>query len=68
MQIFTSALYYVAADPELAQVLREEVKSVVEVHGWTKAAVGQMNKLDSFMRESQRLNGINGGASNVLLS
>ena len=27
-------------------------------HGWSKVAVGMMRKLDSFMREAQRLNGI----------
>ena len=27
-------------------------------YGWTKAAIGKMRKLDSFLRESQRYNGI----------
>ncbi|PCH34176.1 cytochrome P450 [Wolfiporia cocos MD-104 SS10] len=56
----THALYHLAANPEYIQPLREEVEAVTKEYGWTKAAVGKMYKLDSFMRESQRLNGIVG--------
>ena len=42
--------------------LREEIEAAVKLHGWTKVAVGKMWKLDSFMREAQRLNGITLGA------
>ncbi|TBU43931.1 cytochrome P450 [Dichomitus squalens] len=54
----THALYHLAAAPEYAEPLREEVMSVTEAHGWTKAAMGRMWKLDSFLKESQRYNGI----------
>ncbi|THG97981.1 hypothetical protein EW026_g4131 [Hermanssonia centrifuga] len=57
---FLHALYHLAADPELMQPLREEIDAVIKEDGWTKAAMGKMRKLDSFMRESQRVNGING--------
>ncbi|KAJ3556992.1 hypothetical protein NM688_g1715 [Phlebia brevispora] len=56
----THALYHLAANPEFVSPLREEIEAVIETDGWTKIAMGKMPKLDSFMRESQRLNGING--------
>ena len=38
------------------QPLREEVEEVVKSEGWTKAGLDQMHKIDSFIKESQRLN------------
>ncbi|OCH88082.1 cytochrome P450 [Obba rivulosa] len=55
---FTHALYYLAANPEYIQPLREEVEEVVAEHGWSKASVGRMRKIDSFLKESQRLMGL----------
>jgi cytochrome P450 len=49
------AFYYLAAFPEYMQPLREEVEEVVKSEGWTKAGLDQMHKIDSFIRESQRL-------------
>lgn len=58
---FTHALFHLAASPEYMQPLREEVESVLkEEGGWTKAALGRMVKIDSFIKESQRLNGVSG--------
>ncbi|CCL98069.1 uncharacterized protein FIBRA_00063 [Fibroporia radiculosa] len=57
-QSITHALYHLAANPEYAKPLREEVEYIIKEHGWTKGAMGKMCKLDSFMRESQRLDGI----------
>ncbi|KAF7297713.1 hypothetical protein MKEN_01394600 [Mycena kentingensis (nom. inval.)] len=51
----TAVLYDLAARPDLVPTLREEVESVIQRNGWTKAAIGKMYKLDSFLRESQRL-------------
>ncbi|GBE89830.1 Cytochrome P450 monooxygenase paxP [Sparassis crispa] len=56
----THALYHIAANPGYIQPLREEVESIVKEEGWNKASVSKMLKLDSFMRESQRFNGIVG--------
>jgi len=50
------ALYYLAAFPEYIQPLREEVEEIVKSEGWTKTALGKMHKLDSFIKETQRLN------------
>lgn len=32
---------------------------VIKRDGWTKSAMQKLKKVDSFMRESQRVNGIN---------
>ncbi|CAL1702454.1 unnamed protein product [Somion occarium] len=54
---FTHALYHLAAQPEFLVPLREELTSVISEEGLTKAAMSKMRKLDSFLRESQRMNG-----------
>ncbi|KAJ3859187.1 cytochrome P450 [Lentinula novae-zelandiae] len=38
--------------------LREEVENIVTRVGWTKAALNKMIKVDSFVRESERFNGL----------
>ncbi|KZT08765.1 cytochrome P450, partial [Laetiporus sulphureus 93-53] len=55
---FTHALYHLAANPEYIQPLREELESVIREDGWTKISMGRMWKLDSFLKESQRVNGV----------
>jgi len=55
---FVHAFYYLATFPEYMQPLREEVEEVVKSEGWTKAGLDQMHKLDSFIKESQRLNSL----------
>ncbi|KAI0033519.1 cytochrome P450 [Vararia minispora EC-137] len=54
----TEAIYYLAAHPECADVLREEVETIVAVYGWSKASLGKMRKLDSFIKEAERLEGL----------
>ncbi|KAJ3765059.1 cytochrome P450 [Lentinula raphanica] len=56
----TNSLFYLAANPHLVRPLREEVESIVAESGWTKAAMGRMHKLDSFLKETQRLSGLGG--------
>ncbi|KAJ7578344.1 cytochrome P450 [Mycena floridula] len=55
---FTHALYFLATYPYYVTPLREEIEAVVKEHGWTKSAIGKMVKLDSFLKESQRLTGL----------
>ena len=55
------ALFYLADYPEYADVLREEVKGIVDREGWTYRAVNQMVKVKSFIRKSQRLNSLQCG-------
>ncbi|KAG6856475.1 hypothetical protein H0H87_004054 [Tephrocybe sp. NHM501043] len=55
----TNVLYHLAEHPErYLQPLRNEVEDVVARHGWTKAALREMVKVDSFVHESERMNGI----------
>jgi len=59
---FTHALYYLAADPSLAIPLREEVEAVLrEENGnlGSRTAASKLKRIDSFLREAQRLNGPN---------
>jgi len=51
----TQALFYLALLPEYLAPLREEVEETTECEGWTKAALDKMHKMDSFIKESQRL-------------
>ncbi|KAJ7269680.1 cytochrome P450 [Mycena rebaudengoi] len=51
---FVQALYNLAAAPEHAKALREEVEAVVRTDGWTKGAMGRMTLLDSFLKETMR--------------
>jgi len=53
----TAALYDLAMYPAHIGPMREEAERVVAHEGWTKAALGSMHKIDSFLRESQRLRG-----------
>jgi len=55
---FTHALYRLAAHPEYVTVLREEIDTIVAEEGWTKDVMQRMARLDSFMRESQRFEGL----------
>ena len=57
-QTFTHALLHLAAHPEWAKPLREEVESIIADEGWTKASMQKMRKIDSFMRESSRVNAL----------
>ncbi|CDO73010.1 hypothetical protein BN946_scf185007.g64 [Trametes cinnabarina] len=54
----SNVLYHLAERPEYMEPLREEIESIVREEGWTKNAMGRMWKLDSFLRESLRYNGI----------
>ncbi|KIJ05676.1 hypothetical protein PAXINDRAFT_21085 [Paxillus involutus ATCC 200175] len=55
---FTQALYNLAVHPQYIEPLREEVESIVGKDGWSKGALVKMRKVDSFLKESQRTDGI----------
>ena len=59
-QSFTNAIHELSARPHIAEALREEIEHVTQEMGWCKDAVQKMPKLDSFLREAQRMNGISG--------
>ncbi len=50
------ALYHLASSTDYMKILREEVDGVFAQEGWSKAALGKMRKLDSFLKEVLRLN------------
>ncbi|PCH36973.1 cytochrome P450 [Wolfiporia cocos MD-104 SS10] len=49
---------YLASNPQYIQPLREEVEACTQEDGWTEAALRKMRKIDSFVREVQRLTGL----------
>lgn len=51
----TNILYDLAMYPEYIAPMREEVEAIVKAEGWTKTSVAKMRKVDSFVKESQRL-------------
>jgi len=51
-------LYRLLANPEYIEPLREEADAVIKEEGWTKAGIDKMYKIDSFLRETQRLDGL----------
>ncbi|KII83967.1 hypothetical protein PLICRDRAFT_179995 [Plicaturopsis crispa FD-325 SS-3] len=55
----THVLLDLGAHPEFQEPLRQEIESVLrEFGGWSKQALTKMKKMDSCIRESQRLNAI----------
>ncbi|KAF8549327.1 cytochrome P450 [Imleria badia] len=55
---FAQALFYLAGNPQYIQPLREEVEGIIEKDGWSKAVLSKMRKIDSFLKECQRVEGI----------
>ncbi|KZT50825.1 cytochrome P450 [Calocera cornea HHB12733] len=55
---FTHVLYWLAARPEFLPVLREEVEAAVAEHGWTKAGLNAMLRVDSYIKECLRVSSI----------
>ena len=57
-QTLTQVLYRLLAHPDYVEPLREEVDAVIKEEGWTKAGMDKMHKIDSFIRETQRIDGL----------
>ncbi|TFK66492.1 cytochrome P450 [Pluteus cervinus] len=55
----THILFDLASRPEYAEPMRQEIISIVQAEGWNKSSISKMHKVDSFVRESQRLVGPN---------
>ncbi|KAF9257927.1 cytochrome P450 [Marasmius fiardii PR-910] len=62
-QALTHALINIAAHPEYITPLRAEMEKAISEDGWSKAAMGKMRMLDSFLKESQRVS--SSGASTI---
>ncbi|KAJ7149214.1 cytochrome P450 [Mycena crocata] len=54
---FTHALFDLTLHPENFLPMREEAERIVKEEGWSKVALNNMFKIDSFLRESQRMHG-----------
>ncbi|KAF8159223.1 cytochrome P450 [Crassisporium funariophilum] len=66
---FLHAFYYLAVYPEYVQPLRDEVEEISKREGWTKEGVDKMHKIDSFIKEGQRLRPMNSfGVTRVAVS
>lgn len=63
---FVHALYYLVAYPEYADVLREEIQEVNGDSTISFTSLGELRKLDSFLRETQRLSGFSDFSMNRL--
>lgn len=65
----THVLYDLAAYPEYAPILRTEIQEVLQKHGgFSKQALYDMKRLDSFMKESQRLSPLGRGLLTTFLN
>ncbi|KAH9954980.1 cytochrome P450 [Russula dissimulans] len=65
---FVYLLYRLMANPEYIEPLRQEVEVAIAEEGWTKNGIDKMNKIDSFIRESQRIDSLfTWGASRLAL-
>jgi hypothetical protein len=62
-QTFTQILYRLLANPEYLKPLRQEIEAAVAEEGWTKAGMDKMRKLDSIVRETQRIDTLSLGLS-----
>ncbi|XP_006458669.1 hypothetical protein AGABI2DRAFT_115703 [Agaricus bisporus var. bisporus H97] len=56
LKVFTQTMYDLAVHPEYLDDLREEVEGAIREHGWSKVAIQKLRKLDSFIKESLRVN------------
>ncbi|KAH8828952.1 cytochrome P450 [Flagelloscypha sp. PMI_526] len=54
----THALFDLATNPQYIGPLREEIEKITNEHGWSKASLQKMKKLDSLMKESTRMWGV----------
>ncbi|KAI9434914.1 cytochrome P450 [Lactarius psammicola] len=54
---FTTVFYHLLSNPEYIEPLRHDVETAVAEEGWTKAGMDKMDKMDSFLQESQRVDG-----------
>ena len=56
-----NALLHLVESPEWVRILREEAERTVVAEGWSRTTLAKMVHLDSFLRESQRVNSVNIG-------
>ncbi|THG96485.1 hypothetical protein EW026_g5347 [Hermanssonia centrifuga] len=55
---FAHSILTLAANPQWIQPMREEAEEVVSQDGWSKVSMQKMRRIDSFLKEVQRMIGI----------
>jgi cytochrome P450 len=55
---FTQAIFNLATRPEYIEPLRQEAEEALQLYGWNKLGMSELPKMDSFFKESIRLNGL----------
>ncbi|KAG8219655.1 cytochrome P450 [Butyriboletus roseoflavus] len=66
-QTLTHALLNLASHPQYMEPLRDEAREVTSQYGWTKDSMGMLVKMESFLRESQRISGTSLCGSNFYI-
>jgi hypothetical protein len=58
--MITQAMYRLLSNHEYTDIepFRQEVEAVVAEEGWTKATMDKMHKINSFLQETQRVDGL----------
>jgi len=54
----TQVLYRLLSHPQYIEPLRQEIEAAVAEEGWTTTGMDKMQNLDSFLRETQRIDGL----------
>jgi len=55
-EVTTRAFIDICSKPETAEALRKEVIQVIRDNGWSKVSLYKLRLMDSFIKESQRVN------------
>ncbi|KAJ3551745.1 hypothetical protein NP233_g13020 [Leucocoprinus birnbaumii] len=55
--LLSHVLINLATYTSYIEPLRKEISAIVEAEGWSKSSIERMRKLDSFVKESQRVHG-----------
>jgi len=56
--VLTQVLCRLLSNPEYIEPLRREAEDAIAEEGWTKAGIDKLRKLDSFLRETQRIDSL----------
>jgi cytochrome P450 len=56
-KLLAQVLFNLATYTSYIEPLREEISTIIDAEGWNKVSLEKMRKLDSFVKESQRLHG-----------
>ena len=68
LQTLTNVMYQIAANPEYARILREEVQETTSKYGWSKLSINKMHRMDSFLREIHRFYGTHGSGKQLVIA